>query len=107
MSAPIEPTPPPNEPRQKAPIETKVVAGTVASFAAAIAAAVLNAAVGDSALLGALPAWLQFLVVTAVPPLLTVIASYEAPHTPRPVVTPGPPGPLRERGPHKPGENDA
>lgn len=76
---PDEPAPP-----VRAPVETKVTAATVASFAAGIAAAVLNAAVADTALLGAAPAWLQFLAVTVVPPAATFLAGYAAPPTPRP-----------------------
>lgn len=96
-------------PARGAPVEAKVITSSLAALAAAAVVAVLNAAVADSALLGALPGWVQFAAVTVVPPLVTLLSGYAAPHSPRPPLEVPHPrrGPLPERGPHRPGENDA
>lgn len=86
--------PAPDVPRGRVPsepIETKVIASSLLALAAAATVAVLNAAVADSALLGALPAWAQFIIVTIVPPIATAVAGYWTPHTPRPRIGPPPP----------------
>lgn len=57
-------------------VESKVVASSVWAALAAGAIAVLNAAVADSALLGALPPWMQAVVLVAVPPLVTFLGGY-------------------------------
>ncbi|WP_326739156.1 holin [Streptomyces sp. NBC_01022] len=71
-----------------APIETKVTAATVMTFAVGIAAAVLNAVQADSSLLGSLPAWLQAPVLALVPAGLAFLAGYRARHTPRDTADP-------------------
>jgi hypothetical protein len=74
-----------------APVETKVKAATSAAFLVGLAVALLNWAVGDSSLMGSLPAWAQALVTLVVPPLVTFLSGWQAQHTPRPdtgVLTP-------------------
>lgn len=67
-------------------VEAKVKAASIVTLLASAAIALLNALVGDSQLLGGLPPWLQFLVVTVVPPLLTFLAGWLARHTSKPPV---------------------
>lgn len=74
-----------------APVETKVQAATGAAVFVGIGIALLNWAVGDSQLMGSLPSWAQALVTVVVPPLITFLSGWKAPHTPRPdtgVLTP-------------------
>ncbi|MEU7431098.1 holin [Streptomyces sioyaensis] len=66
-----------------APVEKKVSAATLGSLTAAVAITVLNATVGDTALLGSAPPWLQDLATLIVPPLITFLSGYNARHTPR------------------------
>jgi hypothetical protein len=66
------------------PVETKVKAATGASFFVGAAAAFLNWAVGDSQLMGSMPAWAQVMVVMFVPPVVTFLSGWQAQHTPRP-----------------------
>lgn len=75
----------------KAPVETKVKAATGAALLVGAAIAVLNWAVGDSQLMGSLPAWAQAAASTLGPPLVTFLSGWQARHTPRPdhgVLTP-------------------
>lgn len=67
-----------------APVETKVKAATGAAFLIGIAVAFLNWAVGDSTLMGSLPAWGQALAALVIPPVVTFLTSWQAAHTPRP-----------------------
>jgi hypothetical protein len=69
-------------------IEAKVIASTAASAAVGIAAAVLNDVQNDHALLGGAPAWLQTVVLIAVPPAVAFLAGYQAKHTTRQTDTP-------------------
>jgi hypothetical protein len=72
-------------------IEAKVKSAAVASLVASLALAVLNATLGDSQTLGALPPWLQFLLITCGPTLATFISAWKTRHTakaPVPVSTP-------------------
>jgi hypothetical protein len=60
--------------------EAKVKSAALASLAASILLAILNATVGNSEVLGHWPAWLQFVVVTAGPPLAAFLAGYLTRH---------------------------
>jgi hypothetical protein len=74
-----------------APVETKVKAATGAALIAGVVVALLNWAVGDSQLMGTLPAWAQAAAATLGPPLITFLSGWQAQHTPRPdmgVLTP-------------------
>jgi VIT1/CCC1 family predicted Fe2+/Mn2+ transporter len=66
-----------------AAIETKVAAATATTFLAGLAIAILNAVQADTTLLGPLPAWLQAPLLALVPAALTLLAGYQARHTPR------------------------
>jgi hypothetical protein len=67
----------------RGPIEKKVTAATVGTFLSTVVVAVLNASVGNDALLGSLPAWLQPFVIVVGPSLVTFVSGYSAKHTPR------------------------
>lgn len=56
---------------------------TIATGMAGLGAALLNAFVANSTLMGVLPPWVQFLIATLVPPLVTFLTAYAAPHTSR------------------------
>jgi hypothetical protein len=66
-----------------AAVETKVKAATSAAAAVGVAIALLNGTVGNSQLLGMLPAWAQVVVVVVVPPVVTFLSGWQARHTPR------------------------
>ena len=68
----------------KKPVERKVKAATLASLAVAVAITALNTVVGDAALLGDAPPWVQNLVTLLAPPLLVFASGYQARHTPQP-----------------------
>jgi len=57
-------------------VEVKVLAASIGSLLASLAVAVLNAALADSHLLGALPAWLQFVLITIGPVLVTFLTGF-------------------------------
>lgn len=67
----------------RAPIERKVTAATIAATIVGILVTVLNAAEADASLLGGLPAWVQHAVTLIAPPLATFWAGWRARHTPR------------------------
>lgn len=67
-------------------VERKVKAATIAALAASALVALLNWVVGDNELLGSLPAWLQFVLVTFGPTVATAVAGYKARHTAVPPV---------------------
>lgn len=67
-----------------APVENKVKAATSAAFVVGLVVAFLNYAVGDSQLMGSLPAWAQTLMALVVPPIVTFYSGWKAQHTPRP-----------------------
>jgi hypothetical protein len=77
---PAQPVPAPVVVRR--PVEAKVIIGTLVTTAAGFGGALLNAFVGNTALLGALPGWAQFLVITLAPGIAAFLAGYAAPHTP-------------------------
>lgn len=56
-----------------ATIEKKVQASTAAGLAIGVLVTVLNAIVGNSQLMGSLPAWLQSLITLVGPPLATFL----------------------------------
>lgn len=64
-------------------IELKVIAATAATFAASVVVAVLNAVQDNHALLGPIPAALQFVIVAVIPTAITFVSGYMAKHTPR------------------------
>jgi len=66
------------------PIESKVQASSLWALGASVGIAVLNAVAANSSLLGGLPALAQFALLAAIPPVLTFLAGYVAPSTPRP-----------------------
>lgn len=66
-----------------APVEAKVKAATTGTLLVSLLLAVLNTAAADSTLLDPLPDWLQFIVVALIPPAVTLLAGYQARHTPR------------------------
>jgi hypothetical protein len=68
----------------RSPVEKKVTAATVGTFASSAVVAVLNAWVADATLLGSLPGWLQMLVIALGPTGVTFVSGYLAKHTPRP-----------------------
>jgi hypothetical protein len=59
--------------------EVKVQASAYASIVAGAVIALLNQATADAALLGALPAWLQFIILTLAPGLITWLSGYVTP----------------------------
>lgn len=61
--------------------EVKVVASTWVSVLFSSGLAVLNAVVANGVLLGALPGWLQFLLIAVLPPVAIYLGGFFAPHT--------------------------
>jgi len=57
-------------------VEAKLTVASLVTLAASIGAALLNALQGDSALLGSLPPWAQFVLIAAIPPLLAFTSGY-------------------------------
>lgn len=66
------------------PVESKVMSSSLWTLGASVGIAVLNAVATNSTLLGGLPSLVQFIILAAIPPLLTFLAGYVAPSTPRP-----------------------
>ncbi|NUQ95312.1 MAG: holin [Streptomyces sp.] len=71
-----------------APIERKVMASTAMATVVGAFVTILNAAVGNSQLMGSLPGWLQGLLTLVGPPLAVFLAGYAAPHTSRVTAAP-------------------
>lgn len=59
--------------------EIKVIFAAVLTLLASVTLAILNAVNANPALLGGLPAWLQFLIITVVPPVLAFLGGYLKP----------------------------
>jgi hypothetical protein len=59
--------------------EVKVSASTTGTFAASLALALLNATAADSTILGGLPSWLQFILITILPTLIAFVSGYVTP----------------------------
>jgi hypothetical protein len=57
-------------------VEAKVKGAAMGAFAAGLGAALLNAAVANSELLGGVPAWLQFILIMLGPGLATFLSGY-------------------------------
>lgn len=74
-----------------APIEKKVKSSTAMATIVGAVVTILNAAVGNSQLMGSLPSWLQGLLTLVGPPLAVFLAGFYAPHTPRVTPVPDPP----------------
>lgn len=69
----------------KKPIETKVKAGTAATYLASVAALAVIGAVSDTPLLiSGLPDLLESIILPVLPALVAFFAAYKAKHTPRP-----------------------
>jgi hypothetical protein len=62
-----------------AEVETKVTWSAIGALGAGFAGALLNLLVGDSELLGGLPAWLQFVIVLLAPSVAAWLAGYAKP----------------------------
>ena len=60
-------------------IEVKVVAATAATLLASVAFAVLDALAHHTEILDGLPEWLRFVILAAIPPVLTFLAGYAVP----------------------------
>jgi hypothetical protein len=60
-------------------IEVKVIAATGATLLASVAFAVLDALAHHTEILDALPEWLRFVVLAAIPPVLAFLAGYAVP----------------------------
>jgi hypothetical protein len=60
-------------------VEVKVVAATAATLLASVAFAVLDALAHHTEIFDALPEWLRFVVLAAIPPVLTFLAGYAVP----------------------------
>jgi hypothetical protein len=69
----------PNRAVQATKIEVKVVAATAATLLASVAFAVLDALAHHTEIFDALPEWLRFVVLAAIPPVLTFLAGYAVP----------------------------
>lgn len=67
-------------------VESKVTVATFASLVAGVLLAVLTAVQSDPTVIGGLPDTVQFLLIAALPPVLTFLGGYAAPHTNRPEV---------------------
>jgi hypothetical protein len=70
-------------PKPAPQLEHKTIWTTVIATLVGIAVAALNGLQAHSDLLGALPATYQTLILALVPPLVTLLAGYSAPHTER------------------------
>jgi len=60
-------------------VEVKVIASTALTLMASIFYAVVNAVQAQPDILNGLPPWARFLVIAALPPLLTFLAGYQVP----------------------------
>jgi hypothetical protein len=69
----------PNRAVQATKIEVKVVAATAATLLASVAFAVLDALAHHTEIFDALPEWLRFVILAAIPPVLTFLAGYAVP----------------------------
>jgi hypothetical protein len=69
----------PNRAVQATKIEVKVVAATAATLLASVAFAVLDALAHHTEIFDSLPEWLRFVVLAAIPPVLTFLAGYAVP----------------------------
>jgi hypothetical protein len=68
--------------------EVKVLASAVVSAGAGALIAILNVAAADSELLGGLPPWLQFVIITLVPGVVAWLGGYVTP-SPTSIVSTG------------------
>lgn len=66
----------PIPPVQTGPVETKVKVATAVSTVIGFLVALDNALAANSVLLGSLPGWSQFLILTLVPALATFWTAY-------------------------------
>lgn len=65
-------------------VESKVTTSSLTTLGASVVVAVLNAVAAHSELLGSLPALAQFIILAAIPPVVTFAAAYNTASTPRP-----------------------
>lgn len=59
-------------------VSAQAITSGIVSLAASMAIALLNALPGNSALLGNLPGTVQFVLLAAIPPLITFLGTYAA-----------------------------
>lgn len=57
-------------------MEIKVIFAAILALLASMTLAILNAVNANPALLGGLPTWAQFLIITVIPPVLTFLGGY-------------------------------
>jgi hypothetical protein len=57
-----------------APTEVKVKAAVLGTLFPSVALAWLNAVAADNSVLSGLPGWLQFVIITALPPVITFLS---------------------------------
>lgn len=57
-------------------VEVKVIVSSLITLFAGVVVGILNAVQADSSILGSLPAWLQFVLLAALPPVLAFAAGY-------------------------------
>lgn len=56
--------------------EVKVQAAALGTLLASVVLALLNAVAADNSVLSGLPAWLQFVIITTIPPVITYLSGY-------------------------------
>jgi hypothetical protein len=57
-------------------VETKVKSATFGTLVPSLLLAWLNAVAADNTVLSGLPPWLQFIIITALPPVITFLSGY-------------------------------
>jgi hypothetical protein len=67
-------------------VEAKVKAAALGAFCASLVAAVLNALLNGSAIPATPHAWVQFIMITCGPTVVSFLAAHAAPHQPIPPV---------------------
>lgn len=71
-------------PVRTAPVERKVTAATLGSYAGGVALLALLNAVTTTNLVAGMPDWLETLIAPVVPAAVALVAGFVARHTPRP-----------------------
>lgn len=75
MTAPVTP----------APVEKKVKAATIATYLGSVVIlAVLGVVSSDPLLISGLPDWIEAILISVLPALVTFFTAYRTAHTPRP-----------------------
>jgi len=60
-------------------IEIKVVLSTAGTLVASMILAIINAVSDNPSLLSGLPLWLQFVLITIIPPIIAFLTGYVTP----------------------------